>query len=66
MDHVNNTVAVDNKVTIPKDENPARVAGNRIITALNRPNFERLLNFVSNFYTILNFKKGYGMGKACL
>ncbi|KAK4777130.1 hypothetical protein SAY86_005818 [Trapa natans] len=57
VDNVNNTAVIDNKATIPKDENPSRIAGNRIITARNRPNFERLLNFAQDVNNAMEASK---------
>ncbi|KAK4750381.1 hypothetical protein SAY87_027830 [Trapa incisa] len=57
VDHVNNSAAVDNKATVLKDETPSRIAGNRIITPRNRPNFERLLNFAQDVNNAMEASK---------
>ncbi|KAK4766934.1 hypothetical protein SAY86_014685 [Trapa natans] len=48
VDQVHNIAAVDAKSSLPKDETRTRVVGNHIITARNRPNLERLLNFTQD------------------
>ncbi|KAL3029912.1 hypothetical protein AAZX31_03G191100 [Glycine max] len=47
VDNVNNSTAAD-KVTISKSVNSPQVAGNHVISARNRPNFVRLLNFAQD------------------
>lgn len=46
VDNVNNSTAAD-KVALSKSVNSPQVGGNHVIAARNRPNFVRLLNFVS-------------------
>ncbi|KAG4928579.1 hypothetical protein JHK84_054132 [Glycine max] len=47
VDNANNSTAAD-KVTISKSVNSPQVAGNHVISARNRPNFVRLLNFAQD------------------
>lgn len=49
VDNVNNSTAAD-KVTLPKSINSPQVAANHVIAARNRPNFVRLLNYVSTHF----------------
>ncbi|XP_017418316.2 cysteine-tryptophan domain-containing zinc finger protein 7 isoform X3 [Vigna angularis] len=47
VDNVNNSTAADKVVIISKSVNSPQVAGNHVIAARHRPNFVRLLGFVS-------------------
>lgn len=46
VDNLNHPTTVD-KVALPKGVSSPQVTGNHIIAARNRPNLNRLLNFVS-------------------
>jgi hypothetical protein len=46
VDNVNNPTAAD-KVALSKSVNSPQVAGNHVISARSRPNFVRILNYVS-------------------
>lgn len=46
VDNMNNIATMD-KVSVTKGVNSPQVAGNHVIPARSRPNFTRLLNFVS-------------------
>lgn len=48
VDNLNNPSTVD-KVALPKGVSSPQVAGNHVIAARNRPNFLRMLNFVSTY-----------------
>ncbi|KAI9182280.1 hypothetical protein LWI28_023832 [Acer negundo] len=47
VDNVNQPITVD-KAALPKGVSSPQVAGNHVIAARNRPNFNRLLNFVQD------------------
>lgn len=46
VDNLNHPTTLD-KVALPKGVSSPQVTGNHVIAARNRPNFSRLLNFVS-------------------
>ena len=54
VDNLNHPMAAD-KVVFPKGVSSPQVAGNHVISARNRPNFVRLLNFVSVVLLVYNF-----------
>ncbi|KAJ9543035.1 hypothetical protein OSB04_022742 [Centaurea solstitialis] len=47
LDNMNNPSTVD-KAAVPKGLNAPQVAGNHVITARNKPNFMRILNFTQD------------------
>jgi hypothetical protein len=52
LDNLNNPTTVD-KVTLSKGVSSPQVAGNHVIAAQSRPNFVRLLSFVSIYCSCL-------------
>lgn len=64
MDNLNNIATAD-KVTVTKGVNSPQVAGNHVIPVRNRPNFVRMLNFVSTLafcFLYVNVGNGVDFG----